>query len=618
MENWISTFRHFFSEKIAGSRFALLTIAGLFAVFTRILQLLKWDNSIPRMILVYLTIFSVVWILLKLIKLEWPLVNIHTEIILVLAAHLLLIIFLYRIAGGPNNWDEFLYLYTAKFSKPTADILWRYTHIYLLQVAILFHPENVYEAGRLLWAFLISGTSFFIYYSVRSFPRSKIMLGVITSLLFLSMPYLRYAGFIYADFTVMFFITFGVWMYLLYLNRTQKSNWLLFSLGLICWLAINAKEIGIALFLLIPGFGFTDGCSYRLRTVFKRIIPISIGFLAGLIIFILLDGLILKDAFFHIRPENWKTWLFFNTNQGDLIDETGFIGFLMKSPISLLFLIICFSVFRKNNSDPNSRGLLFVLAIPVFVLIFTALLKFQVFERYTIPVYPILLILVATNLLQYADHPQLPKWISLAAVLYLFVSFLGLQVIPTNLMVKPGMLPIILSGIIQISIAIILLLIALTLMGKPNLIIFAYMVLIFVSGTVFVQNLNSWKLGYTQSLFNKRFSPLIDFKPNQSPTINSTFFVSPMIAEKRGMLAEHANNAIWILSTFYQVEITKDQIIFSEWNSSNPSFNQMDYIYIDQSEWTASSDPEKESMLKTYFSTSVSNGKILVLEKLQK
>jgi len=90
---------------------------------------------------------------------------------------------------------------------------------------------------------------------------------------------------------------------------------LLVLFGVIFFFALKMKESGIVIGALLLGFGFESDNRYGFRRLLQSCLWVLAGMLIGQIIFMILDHLILGDALFGLRPENWQALLTFNLRE---------------------------------------------------------------------------------------------------------------------------------------------------------------------------------------------------------------------------------------------------------------------------------------------------------------
>jgi hypothetical protein len=248
------------------------------------------------------------------------------------------------VSGGPIYWDDLLYMHSALNNTPEPTIIGRYTHVYLLKLFYTIVGGNPFLGARLMWAFLISATCLIIYLIARLLYPSQSRFtqsatGTLAVIIFLSSPFLKIAGPVLSDISVMFFISLGLWVYLLAIKIPASENRLLILFGFILFLAINSKEVGIVLLELLIGWGFQANNQFDLKSWKKKLLWVFLGALSGLGFFIVMDKFFIGDLWFHLRFTNWKIWFFFNTDQPDAWSSLNYFSFIsstMLLPVTIL------------------------------------------------------------------------------------------------------------------------------------------------------------------------------------------------------------------------------------------------------------------------------------------
>jgi len=302
------------------------------------------------------------------------------------------------IAGGPVGMDETLYLHTAFNISAQAQIISRYTHIYLLRLFILIAGSDPFLGARLMWSFLIATTCVIIYLTVRKFLRTKdafssILCAILAVFIFILAPICLSPGILYADDTVMFLISLGVFFYLLAMQVPRYEKMFLILFGLVFFLAVNAKEIGAVLGVLIFGLGFNGDNLFSIRRLFNKIKYVALGLLIGLMLFLLLDSALLGDLWFHLRLSNWQIMLKYNVSKQAEWSSYNYYSYFASTIILPVFILGWLGYYLLEQKNKIANNLKIIWVIPLAILLFNTMTQFQQYERYSIPIYPVIIVL---------------------------------------------------------------------------------------------------------------------------------------------------------------------------------------------------------------------------------
>ena len=212
------------------------------------------------------------------------------------------------------NWDDLLYMSLSRHTVAHPWILNRYGHIYLQKLFFMLAGDSI-NGGRVFWCFLIFGTVVLTYFCCRLlFGKKGYICGIIAGLMVLMQhDFGKDAGCTLTDFTVMFLVTLGMFVYLTYLRHDGKwRRWLLMALGLIFFWAVKSKEVGVCFGVVFLGL-FWDGQNrFSFSRFLREIRWVIAGMAAGCLLLMLLDMVFIGDMFFSIRPSNIAKVL--NTN----------------------------------------------------------------------------------------------------------------------------------------------------------------------------------------------------------------------------------------------------------------------------------------------------------------
>jgi len=297
------------------------------------------------------------------------------------------------------NWDDLLYMSLARYTDGQAWILNRYGHIYFLKLFYFFAGDSI-TGARIFWCFLFSASCILIYFSARILAgRGSAVAAVIAVLLVYMQPMFgREAGSPLADFTVMFLVILGVFIYLAFLGRSDKfTHWLLMLLGLVFFWAVKSKETGICMAVLFFGLGRDAQNLWRIKRFFQDVGWVVCGILLGSLILMLLDAAFVGDFWFSVRPSNISK--LFGSNLGEPKIDTrtrtiqSWFSFFTTRPIFVPFLLYLLVGWKSHFKSFTMREKI-VWLIPLFLMLFLTFSRraWYVVPRYVSPAIPIMAI----------------------------------------------------------------------------------------------------------------------------------------------------------------------------------------------------------------------------------
>jgi hypothetical protein len=176
-------------------------------------------------------------------------------------------IWAYPYIGTAIEWDDVFYMNLSQYTTPQAWVLNRYGHIYL-QKAFFWIMGNAFTGARVYWCFLFFSTCILIYFCAKLLAgRKGYLIGATAVLLFCTLPtFAKFAGCSYSDFTVMFLVTLGSFLYLAFLpGRRRCRHYVLALLGLIFFWAVKSKETGLCMVVLFLALGEDENGNVTLK-----------------------------------------------------------------------------------------------------------------------------------------------------------------------------------------------------------------------------------------------------------------------------------------------------------------------------------------------------------------
>jgi hypothetical protein len=345
-----------------------------------------------------------------------------------------------RYSVGPIAWDDTLYLHTAMTLARDPTILNRYLHVFILRLGIFLEGGVPLAGAYLAGAFIFCLTASLVYLNARILSGADHPWhGVMALLFLLSAPYyLLNFGSSLADFSLMAMLNLGILCFLLAVRSGQESLFMFSLNGLVFFLAIKCKEAGVILVFLLAALLIVNNRPFRWRATLFRAGAILVGIAAGQIGFIVLDGLLLKDAWFGLRAGDIQALLAFNS-QPSRTPQIGGTYFTAISQISLLapFCLSLISAANRRETIKSGDWPVYSLPLGFFAMVIITQIKFNygVMDRYTIPALTVLAV-IAPQFMQFGvnrtenDHKikllSLPMFLGVIAVIMAYLLSLGL------------------------------------------------------------------------------------------------------------------------------------------------------------------------------------------------
>jgi hypothetical protein len=337
------------------------------------------------------------------------------EWLLILLAAIALGLLLAKNGGGPLFSDEFYYLDASLNGYTSLQILFYYTHLYL-QRFFMEVAKTPIAGAKYYWAFLITGTALMIYLASRLLTRrSSVLNALLGSGLFLSLPILaKYSGVPKNDFTAMFIVALISLVYLLAARNQFKSPVILGLLGFLFLLAFKSKETAVISGYIFLGFGFGSNGSFQLKLFWERLRFFLIGFAIGVVIFIFLNFLIVRDAFWGLRPSEFIGYFQVARNISGTMEAserfpTSYVIEFAILPL-LFYLISPFKLAKVEFNIPQKLLWSYPLILIIILMVSSIAGSGRGFyDRFYFPVLPILCIFGAQVILP-AEPPLREDW----------------------------------------------------------------------------------------------------------------------------------------------------------------------------------------------------------------
>ena len=297
-------------------------------------------------------------------------------------------------AGAPIFSDEFMYIDIGLRNYKEPSYGNRYFHIYLEKLFMNLAATPL-QGVRIFWGFIIALTLCMVYYNARTFLRgSNPLHGLLAVAIFLTFPLMTaYSGEPAVDLTAMLMVTAYFTAYLYGLRTPRKRPLVLGILGMLAFLAFKAKETTVFVNLMLLGYMLDEDDHWKWRNLTAMIKPLLIGLGVGILIFMLMDGFILGDPFFAIRPSTFGA-IFTHYDFGKVFFDPPSSWyreyFLDELLLPFLLFVIGGLRLQKKLDIPRKLVWMYPLLMIVFVTLNMLKIPWGFIERFYFPALPML------------------------------------------------------------------------------------------------------------------------------------------------------------------------------------------------------------------------------------
>ena len=334
---------------------------------------------------------------LEKIQISWRL-----EVVLaVLASLVTAILFAMFARGGPNSSDITLYMDVGLNNIRTTWILNRYFHVFLQKLFLEIAPHPL-EGYHYFWGFLVGMNVFLIYISSRKvLKNSSFINGLLAVGLFFAIPVVaEVSGVIVIDITAMTMIAAMVAVYIYSINNSHRKPWMMALFGLLLFLSFKTKETTLPAAVLLLGFGWADDGKFNLQFLLKNILWVFSGVITGVIFFVVLNAILLRDPLFGLRLNDWRE--FFGTYVSHAADSVWdsyhhdwYQGYWFEHTL-IPFVLFIISGVMINQKTHITRKLVWSVPLAfIAFLILTINIRFGYMPRFGLPILPVLCVLAA-------------------------------------------------------------------------------------------------------------------------------------------------------------------------------------------------------------------------------
>jgi len=149
-------------------------------------------------------------------------------------------------------------------------------------------------------------TLFLAYFSARFMTKeSSLGNGLLAVMLLISLPIIvRFVLVPSVDATLMIIVLMFIALYVLFTRRPSWSRALLVGMGILFFLTIRTKEIGLVLIVLVPGLGLTGDGDFDWPSLWNNLRYFLAGTAIGVLITIIANLVFLGIPLFGFRPSD--------------------------------------------------------------------------------------------------------------------------------------------------------------------------------------------------------------------------------------------------------------------------------------------------------------------------
>lgn len=526
-------------------------------------------------------------------------------------------------SGGPIYSDELWYMNVGLKNQADPFILNRYTHVFAQKLFMEIAPTPL-TGSRIFWAILIAGTAGMVYIGARFLSRrNNFFHGLIAAGLFLSLPFLgEYSGTTIVDITVMAVMALYAILYIFSLRSGHSQNWLVILMGFVFLLAIKTKENALSLAVLLPAFGLEDE-RFSFSRFWNRLSYFIIGLIIGIFLFILINGIVLKDPFFGIKPADWK--YFFQTYVGSEIGSTGspdFYKAYIFTVVPLPFLLYMISGVKSKERFSISVRLLWLIPLLVLLFLIYIMARYQwgLIPRYFFPAFPFVAMLAPQFLDFELPHEWNARWKTFLLLAVGFVFLIGLRSFLMFLSARLNwqysdfltniFYPIMLTALVGV----------IFLIRKYDKFSVVIPVLILFSLLFYpiTQRFKQFIFVHpNQARVAERFYPFSAFSSQIEPSDDMIMCIAPAMTLDRYMLSDNVDELLSMFNVYFDKQTSRSN--FKYFSSPQKIPTQLDqyhckYALMTTSEWeTAAEDKIAKQAVLQSFRASIDPENILVL-----
>jgi hypothetical protein len=529
------------------------------------------------------------------------------EKIIVLSGFFGVGILLAWVAGGPIYSDELWYLQLGLNNVKDPFYLNRYTHVFLQKIFIELAP-SVIGGAKIYWSFLISLTGLLVYMGPRVLSKHNHILHSLLAVgIYFAFPfYIEYSGVTVVDFTAMLMVALIVMVFMISVHYQHDHKGLLLLLGFLLFLAFKTKESTMAAGIVLLGLGFKDGAVFNFSLFKRSLFKVLVGAIAGLVFFIVLSGIVLKDPWFGLTADSLQGFYatYIETGKFLVLPANWYIDYILPV-LPLAFLLYLISGIKADDQITPALRLVWLVPLALVVGLVLTMLKsnWGVFPRYFFPALPVLAML-APHFLKFklpeGDKVNLQVLYGTGIVLLMGLIFGGGLLYARMVGVDYGstlhsiVYPIALSALLG-TVLLVNRYTALTaLIPLAAILIMIIHPLGRNFHSVVIERPN-------QRRVQERFYPFSSFDQEIQFSNEMDMYVSSEIPVSMGMLSTDKNELMSMFNIHFRTNATKSAFTYS--SSAGTTIQddlrrvQYDYVLLTSDEWRQLSSPEDDRLL---------------------
>jgi hypothetical protein len=336
------------------------------------------------------------------------------ELILVIGTFAGLWVALAKVAGGPIYSDELWYIQVGLNDIHAFNVLNRYFHIYVQKLFMELAPTPL-EGVRVYWGFLVAFSTTLVYLAARLLSaRNSILHGLLAVAVLYSFHLLaEYSGVTVVDIPAMALLALMLLFYVLAIRFPHTQPWTLVLLGVVLLLSLKTKETLIVTGVLFFGFGFTSQGDYHLAKLVRAALRIAAGAGIGIIIFIMLNTLVLKEPFFGLLPAHFSAFANELRTTTGLNPEIGdwYTAYLLPT-LPVAFLLFLASGLKSSERFPPEIRITWLIPLMLILFLSFSMIKgdWGIRARHLFPILPFFSVL-APQFLDFTLPANRREWI---------------------------------------------------------------------------------------------------------------------------------------------------------------------------------------------------------------
>jgi hypothetical protein len=470
-------------------------------------------------------------------------------------------------AGAPIFSDEFMYIDIGLRNYKEPSYGNRYFHVYLQKFFMDLAPTPL-QGVCIFWGFIIALTAAMIYLNARTFFKDSHPLhGLLALAFFFSFPLItEYSGEPAVDLTAMLMVLIYISVYLWGLRNPDGKKKALAALGALAFLAFKTKETTIFVNMLLLGFVLDKDFRWQWKAIFEFIKPLLLGAAIGIFIFMLMDGFILGDPFFAIRPSTF----------GAIFTHYDFGMKFYDGPVSwydeyflddllLPFLLFLAGGLRLKDELDTQHKLVWIypLVMAVFVTLNMIKIPWGFIERFYFPALPAVAML-APQALSF-DLPQKKKdWLIFALLMAgaggliwimrsVLMSYAGTMYLEYTRILDSLYYPVLLTVLLGMLIWV-----------KRWRWFSAALPLFCIAAMLFSPLLYSYKYFYTHPKISQRYeelvAPFTAFSEELALDEKDRMYVSESLDEELDVLSTDPNDIVGMYNFYFDARITDSNV----------------------------------------------------------